>query len=180
MYTNSIFILCKKLITGFLILLFVSKGFSQLKLQTAKTFSFSNELHFKGTPDFIYDHLTGDISAWWDHSFSKKPYKIFIEARPGGGFYEYFDSLGNGAKHAEVIYAQRGKKLRIEGPLGLSGKALQIVTTYNLEPIGADSTQLILEVNGNGAFENDVPAIVEQVWKHFLEDQFKPYIEKNF
>jgi len=43
---------------------------------------------YPGDPVFVYDHLTGDISEWWDHSFSEKPYKLFIEARPGGGFYE--------------------------------------------------------------------------------------------
>ncbi len=32
-----------------------------------------------------------EFSAWLDHSFSDKPLKIFIEARPGGGFYEIFD-----------------------------------------------------------------------------------------
>ncbi len=58
---------------------------------TAHTFDFEMNFSYPGDPVFVYDHLTGDISAWWDHSFSDKPLKIFIEARPGGGFYEIFD-----------------------------------------------------------------------------------------
>ncbi len=53
-----------------------------------------------------------DTNDWWDHSFAENPEKLFIEARPGGGFYEIFDTQGNGARHATVIYAERGKMLR--------------------------------------------------------------------
>ena len=81
---------------------------------TSKTFSFEMNFSYPGDPVFVYDHLTGDISDWWDHSFSEKPYKLFIEARPGGGFYEIFDESGDGVKHATVIFAQRGHMLRME------------------------------------------------------------------
>jgi hypothetical protein len=36
---------------------------------------------YPGDPVFVYDHLTGDISDWWDHSFVENPLKLFIEAR---------------------------------------------------------------------------------------------------
>ena len=80
--------------------------------------------NFPGGTVFVFDHLTGDISAWWDHSFSPNPYHLYIEARPGGGFYEIFDNAGDGAIHATVILAKRGEMFRMEGPLGLSGQAL--------------------------------------------------------
>lgn len=32
-----------------------------------------------------YDAIRGDISGWWDHSISEKPYRLYIEAKPGGG-----------------------------------------------------------------------------------------------
>ena len=54
-------------------------------------FSFSHELVLPGTPEVIYDAATGDISGWWDHSFSGNPHKLYIKAKPGGGFYEIFD-----------------------------------------------------------------------------------------
>ena len=146
----------------------------------SRTFGFEMNFSYPGDPVFIYDHLTGDISEWWDHSFSEKPYKLFIEARPGGGFYEIFNETGDGAKHATVIYAERGKMLRMEGPLGLSGQALTLVCTYTLASAGSDSTRLTLQVNGAGDFTRETPGIVRQVWEHFLWEQFNPYIRENY
>ena len=135
---------------------------------------------YPGSPEFVYDHLTGDISAWWDHSFSGNPYKLFIDAKPGGGFYEIFNETGDGAKHATVIYAKRGEMLRMEGPLGLSGRAITMVSTYNLKPSGDESTILLLNVNGSGEYEEEVPELVRGVWEHFLWERFKPYIEEHY
>ena len=153
---------------------FAMQNYAQVKYDV---FSFEKEVTLPGTPEVIYDAITGDISGWWDHSFSEHPYKLFIETKPGGGFWEYFDDKGNGAKHATVTYADRGKLLRFEGPLGLSGKAIMLVCTYNFEPAGEDSTKFKLEVHGSGEIEEGIPAIVERVWEHFIFERFKPYIE---
>ena len=146
----------------------------------SKTFQFEMNFTFPGSPVFVYDHLTGDISDWWDHSFSAHPHKLYIDARPGGGFYEIFDESGDGAKHATVIFAKRGEMLRMEGPLGFSGQALTLVCTYTLNDSGEESTLLTLHVNGAGEFSDETPAVVKQVWEHFLWEQFKPYIEAHY
>ena len=153
---------------------------SKQQADISRTFSFEMNFSYPGDPVFVYDHLTGDISDWWDHSFSEKPYRLFIEARPGGGFYEIFNESGEGAKHATVIYAERGKMLRMEGPLGLSGQALTLVCTYSLKSTEENSTQLTLNVNGAGKFTDETPEIVRQVWEHFLWEQFKPHIEEHY
>ena len=150
---------------------------SNQQADQSNTFDFEMNFSYPGDPLFIYDHLTGDISDWWDHSFYENPYRLFIEARPGGGFYELFNESGDGAKHATVIYAERGRMLRMEGPLGLSGQAITLVCTYTLNASGKDSTQLKLNVNGAGEFSDETPEIVRQVWEHFLWEQFKPYID---
>jgi hypothetical protein len=146
----------------------------------SETFKFEMNFNYPGDPEFIYDHLTGDISAWWDHSFSQRPYKLYIEARPGGGFYEIFDESGDGAKHATVIFARRGEMLRMEGPLGLSGQALTMVCTYTLKAMGEDGTLLTLNVNGAGEISKETPELVRQVWEHFLWEQFHPYIQEVY
>ena len=140
-------------------------------------FSIDHELALPGTPEVIYDAITGDISGWWDHTFSGKPAKFYIEPKPGGGFWEIFDDSGDGVKHAEVILAQRGKMLRFDGPLGLSGRALKMVHTYTFEAAGEDSTLLKLSVHASGEVEEGLPAIIDRVWRHFLFEQFKPYVE---
>ena len=144
---------------------------------SSKTFRFEMNFTYPADPEVVYDHLTGDISGWWDHSFSGNPYQLYIEAKPGGGFYEIFDETGDGVRHATVTYAKRGEILRMEGPLGLSGQAVTLVCTYLLSPSEADGTQLKLTVNGAGDFTEETPGIVKQVWEHFLWDQFKPYLE---
>jgi len=166
--------------TFLLTLLFLSGCGSDKEANLSKTFDFEMNFSYPGDPVFVYDHLTGDISDWWDHSFSENPYRLFIEARPGGGFYELFNESGDGAKHATVIYAERGRMLRMEGPLGLSGNALTMVCTYTLKPTGNDGTLLTLNVNGAGEFTDETPETVRQVWEHFLWERFKPYIEAHY
>ena len=76
-----------------------------------------------------------------------------------------------------MIYADRGKVLRFEGPLGLSGRAVQAVTTYNLTPAGPDSTKLALAVHLQGEIDEQLASVVSTVWHHFLIERFRPYIE---
>lgn len=142
-------------------------------------FSFEKQLNLPGNPEYIFDHITGDIKPWWDHSFSEDPLKLYIEPKPGGGFFEIFDASGDGAKHATVTYAQRGKILRFEGPLGLSGMAVNMVCTYTFQAKEPDSTLLKLSVRAAGEVPEGIPAIVESVWEHFLFERFKPYIESK-
>lgn len=142
-------------------------------------FSFEKEVVLPGTPEEIFDAVTGDISGWWDHSMSENPKEFYIEPFPGGGFYEIFDEAGNGVLHATVIYADRGKLLRFDGPLGLSGMAIQFVTTYKFESQGTDSTLFKVSVHAAGEMSANIPAIVEGVWEHFIFDQLEPYIKEG-
>jgi hypothetical protein len=142
-------------------------------------FAFSKEVILPGTPEQIFNAATGDISGWWDHSFSETPKKLFIETKPGGGFWEIFDDEGNGVLHATVIYCEKPKMIRFDGPLGLSGRALQIVTTYEFSESGKDSTLMKVSVHGSGELDEGMPGIVEKVWEHFIFERFKPYIESG-
>lgn len=132
-----------------------------------------------GTPEVIYDAVTGDVSGWWDHSFSEHPARFYLEAKPGGGFWELFDDRGNGVKHATVLYADRGKLLRFEGPLGLSGHAVTLVTTYLFSAVGTDSTRLDVTANCAGEYQDGWPAVVDGVWRHFIVERFKPWVESG-
>lgn len=141
-------------------------------------FQIQQEVVLPATPEAVYDAVTGDISGWWDHSFSEHPKKLYIEARPGGGFYEIFNDSGDGALHATVIYAERGRMLRFTGPLGLSGQAVNFVTTYEFLPDPA-GTKLRLTCNVSGQIEDGQSKIVDAVWHHFLVERLKPYIESG-
>ncbi len=150
-------------------------GGTEVRELSLGAFAFERELVVPGSPDVVYDAMTGDVSGWWDHTFSESPEQLVLEAKPGGRFYEAF-APGQGALHATVIYADRGKLLRFDGPLGLSGKALQMVHTFRFEPVG-DSTRVTLEVHAAGELEDGWAEAVENVWRHFLVERFKPYVE---
>jgi len=147
--------------------------------EAAQSFSFQMHFNYPASPGQVYDLLTGDISAWWDHSFSGNPDSLYIEAWPGGGFYERFNDAGDGVRHAVVTYALRGKMLRMEGPLGLSGQALTGVYTYHLESTREGETQLTLEVNVSGQVSEETADVVQSVWEHFLWERFRPYLEST-
>lgn len=147
--------------------------------ERARVAGFTDSITVPESPERTYDAATGDISAWWDHSMSGAPYKLSIDPRPGGAFLELFNEKGDGALHATVILAERGKRLRFEGPLGLSGLAVTVVTTYEFRPLGADSTVLTYHVRMSGELPEGVADIVRTTWHHFMAERFKPYIESG-
>jgi len=164
----------------FTILLTASLSLSgEIKEKHFGGFGFEKILNLPGSPVAVYDAATGDISGWWDHSFSENPLKFYIDPKPGGGFYEIFNDNGDGVLHGTVIVAERGKMLRVDGPLGLSGMAVQMVFTYEFKAIEKDSTQMKLTVNAAGEVYDGLAEIVEKVWDHFLFEQFKPFVENK-
>lgn len=157
--------------------MFRSAAHAEVKLLAYGGYSVELEVILPVSPNVAYDAATGDIGAWWDHSFSQHPKRLYIEAKPGGGFYEIFDDSGNGVLHAVVNYADRGKLLRFTGPLGFSGNALDAVTTYEFKPEGS-GTRLRISVNMVGQISNEDAQAADQVWHHFA-DRLKAYIESG-
>ncbi|HST57640.1 MAG TPA: hypothetical protein VLK84_03060 [Longimicrobium sp.] len=141
-------------------------------------FAIEHSITVPGTPAEAYDAITGDISGWWDHHYAENPVRLYIEPTVGGCFCEIFDAEGNGARHATVTYAERGKALRFEGPLGLGGNALTMVHTYEFTPV-ADSTRVTVKVRAFGEIQDGWPAAVNGVWRHFLVERFKPWYERR-
>ena len=153
-------------------------AWSQPKETKLAAYTIEEDVVLAGTPGQVYDALTGDISPWWDHHFSEHPKKLYVEPRPGGGFYEIFNDAGDGVLHATVIFAERGKSLRYAGPLGLAGRYAEFVVTYDLKPDPA-GTRLHLTANVGG---QDVAGIQQQiagVWHHFLVESLKPYLARK-
>lgn len=138
-------------------------------------FSFQQRIAVPVTPEVAFDLATGDLSGWWDHKFSEQPAQFCLEPRAGGGFWELFDEAGNGVRHAVVIFAQRGRRLRFEGPLGLTGNATQFVYTYDFAPLLTGGTELTLTVNAAGQMEPGWPELVAGVWRHFLA-RYRDYV----
>jgi hypothetical protein len=142
-----------------------------------RTFSFTLSGDFRGYPGEVFDAVTGDISPWWDHTMSDSPWKLFVEPRVGGGFMEVFNEHGDGVRHAVVTGVETGKFLRYEGPLGLAGHALHMVTTWTFA-VSPDQgyTTVFVEVHGAGEVHEGWPEIIERTWRHFLFDRLQPFL----
>lgn len=151
-------------------------AFAEVTPASYGAFEIRHEISLPGTPSEIYDALTGDISGWWDHHFSERPAKLYIEPFPGGGFIECFGDGSDGARHATVIYADRGRKLTYVGPLGLSGHAIDLVITYELAPGDDAQTALKLTVSAAGRYEEGWDSAIDRVWRHFLFDRLAPWV----
>ena len=135
-----------------------------------------HEIVVTGSPEVVYDAFTGDVSGWWDHTMSENPKSLVIEAKPGGQFLEIFDDSGDGAEHARVIYAKRGELLRMRGPLGLSGFAIDMVYSISFAADG-EQTRVKLDLKGAGEFDQTWAEAVDGVWHHFLVERFQAYVE---
>lgn len=152
-------------------------GSGDVKRTPVREFTFDQEVVVPGDPDAVYDAFTGEISLWWDHTFSGDPASLSLDPRPGGGFVEQFDDAGNGALHATVIHAHRGRQLRMTGPLGLSGIPVDMVHTLDFEGTGDGQTRVRLHLHAMGPFTDELENAVRGVWHHFLVEQFKAYME---
>ena len=142
-------------------------------------FEVTQRVILPGTPEQIFDAVTGDIKAWWDHSVSGDPLKLYIEPKPGGGFWEIFDDSGDGVRHATVTAASRGKLLRLVGPLGLAGNGIEMEHTYEFSTVDENNTLLRVTVKAHGVMQEGWAEAVDGVWNHFLHEQLKPYVESG-
>jgi uncharacterized protein YndB with AHSA1/START domain len=137
------------------------------------------EVEIAAPRDLVFDVATGDVSPWWDHTFYPDPAELVIEAELGGRFFERFEAdQPDGVIHADVISVYRPQLLRLDGPLGLSGRAFQMVTTWTLEEVeeGAQ-TRFIIDLALIGEIDPELAGIVRNVWVHFIEGRLKPYVE---
>ena len=142
-------------------------------------FSIVNSVTLPCSPREAYDAMTGDISGWWDHHSSAEPTALLIEPRPGGGFWERFGKGDDGVRHAVVIHAERGVRLTMEGPLGLSGFAITMATTYEYSAVD-NGTKVTVTANLAGQIEPGWDEAVDRTWRHFLNDRLLPYVMNGF
>lgn len=153
-------------------------AFAELASAPLSGWSVTHVVTLPGPPERAYDAATGDLAPWWDHTFKAKPLRHYLEPWAGGGMYEIWNEQGEGVKHATVTWAERGKRLRFEGPLGLAGNGIVFVTTWDFEAKG-DSTQLTCTASCAGALPAGAEKAVDGVWAHFLSGRLKPYMESG-
>lgn len=160
------------------LLLVASPAAAELTGTNSGSFESVHETVVPGTPETAWAEFTGDVSGWWDHSHQPEPARLVIDGFVGGHFYEHFDDTGkNGAIHADIIYADAGRKLVMDGPLGFNGHPLQLTVTIEFAPEGIDRTRVSVVCRGAGQLEEGWAEAVDRVWNHFLIEQYQPWME---
>ena len=129
--------------------------------------------------DVVFEAATGDVTGWWDQSFWPDPAEMVIEPQIGGRFYERFEAgSDNGTLHARVIFVRAPEQLRLHGPLGLSGRAVDLVTSWTLtEGETPDTTLFRIDLAMMGDIDAELAGVVRSVWVHFIEARLKTYVE---
>ena len=162
----------RHVIALFLALLFLP-GTSQARLES------SGENHFVVKHEVVVPldtiasyRLLGKPSRWWnsEHTWSGDAKNMSLQARAGGCFCEAWN--GNSVMHAQVILAQPGSVLRLQGGFGpLQDMAVNAVLTYNLKK-QSDGThvEMIYRVSGNDSHKlSSLSGIVDKVMGEQLE-----------
>jgi uncharacterized protein YndB with AHSA1/START domain len=88
-------------------------------------------------PERVWDTLVNP-AKWWnsEHSWSGEAANLTLDPRAGGCFCEALPG-GGSVEHMRVIYADRGKQLRMRGALGpLQGEGLAATLTVTLQAEG--------------------------------------------
>ena len=135
------------------------------------------EVRIEAEPTRVFDALTTEIGAWWNHRFSEAPKGIYLEPKVGGRFYEEFNEKEEGALYATVTYLERGKKLRMAGPMGMSG-AVTGVVDFELEPKGK-ATLLKLSHRVIGEVSDETKKGYTAGWQELLNKRLKDFIERG-
>ena len=100
-------------------------------------FTTAGTVTIAAAPERVWDALVRP-AAWWnsEHSWSGNAANLTLDPRAGGCFCEALPG-GGSVEHMRVIYADRGKQLRMSGALGpLQDEGLVATLTVRLEAEG--------------------------------------------
>ncbi len=145
----------------------------------ATAFTVRAVMPINAAPDTVFDALRA-VAQWWDgaHTFSGHASSLTLDPKPGGCFCEQLS--GGGIQHMVVIYADRGKLLRLSGGLGpLQALAVTAIWTLRLQDTdGRTIVESTYAVAGRGKDSLATLApVVDQVMGEQI-GRLKRYVER--
>jgi len=144
---------------------------------TMETIHIEQEILIEEGPGRVFDALTTDVDAWWNQGFFT-PNSIFrLEANVGGRFYEDFGVEKGGTLYATVTYIKKGEKLRMIGPMGMSGAVMGAIDFALESRDGA--TLLKLSHHIIGEVDGTVQETYTNGWQELLSQNLKIFVEQG-
>jgi len=123
--------------------------------------------------DTVWETLRAP-QRWWskEHTWSGDSANLYIDSQATGCFCEKLPGRGS-VQHAQLIFVDKGKVLRMEGAFGpLQGEAIVATLTFELSPEGDKATKVKMTYVAGGysptGFEKLAP-LVDGVLSRQLE-----------
>ena len=138
------------------------------------SFKIEQETHIAANPKTVFAELTGEISAWWDHTRSSNPKSIILEPKLNGLFYEDMGD-GDGAIWGRVEQFEKDRLICWKGSMGM-GSAVLCNVGIELEAKG-DGTLLKLSHHAIGLLHPEAKGSYTAGWRHLLEERLKARVE---
>jgi uncharacterized protein YndB with AHSA1/START domain/DNA-binding transcriptional ArsR family regulator len=142
-----------------------------------ETLHIEQELVIHASPQQVFEALTIGIDAWWMKGFESPHSTFHLEPMAGGRFYEDFGQGRGSAFFATVTYLEPGKKLRLMGPMGMSGPVMGTIA-FDLVP-ERDGTRLTLSHRVVGAVDEDDRETYTHGWQELLGEHLKRLVEQH-
>ncbi len=121
----------------------------------------------------VWAALTNDIGRWWAVRLGEEGSSISLDPRLGGHFEERWGD-GEGIVWGCVIDLRRGKRLRLNGNLGMTGAGTNDFT-YELEEKGKN-TLLKLSHHGIGYRDPETEENYRKGWITLFNDYLTPWL----
>ncbi len=136
------------------------------------------EVRIEAPPERVWAALTEEVEAWWGSPYLQgAATTLVLEPWPGGTFREEW-AEGQGAVWGVVSTVERGRRLEIQGPMGMAG-AVVGVSRFGLDPIKGNSTRLRLSHEAFGHLGAETERNYGLGWQDLLGVRLKTYPEEG-
>lgn len=134
------------------------------------------EVEIEAPPERVWGALTEELEAWWGSPYLQgAATTLVLEPWPGGMFREDW-AEGQGAVWGVVSTVERGRRLEIQGSMGMTG-AVVGVSRFRLDPIEGGSTRLRLSHEAFGHIDAETERNYGLGWRDLLGVRLKAYVE---
>jgi len=127
-------------------------------------FTVRSTFQVSASAEKVFEKLVDDVGKWWDpaHTWSGKSENLSIEAKAGGCFCEKLDG-GGSVEHLTVVYADKGKTLRMRGALGPL-QEMAVTGTLTFSFVESESgTTIVLDYRVSGYSPEGLEALAPVV-----------------
>ncbi|MFK8002142.1 MAG: metalloregulator ArsR/SmtB family transcription factor [Polyangiales bacterium] len=141
---------------------------------TNLSFHIVQEITYAAPKEKVWAAITGDIAKWWGFHIGPNDSDISLDGRVGGLFIERWGD-GEGELYGTVTHLRKGKKITLEGGMGLRGPG---VSKYSFELEDDDAgTKFTLNHYCHGTRDADTQESFREGWNELLTKNLKKWVE---